>query len=250
MINVDRSTTVPESLDTHEIRQYLDKFAEYKVDQEKPKEYRTVDKPKCNTVCRNLDLFEIFDECFFKKCYLTEEVFNTSWEMDVEHFVSRDEQPELKYKWTNLYPASHDANMMKPRSTPKGGYLDPCDPNDDVEGSIRYFFKFLTEDVSFEAVDLSNLKAVNTAKLLDKVHNGDKLETQLKRVGLKTAIRKKYVNVVECITEWQKACLDGDRDEEFRLKNILKGLLSRKASFTMLIRSTRRVKALPAEFFD
>lgn len=250
MINVERSIIVPESLSTPEICQYLDNLAEYKADQERPKEQQILNKPKCNAAYRNADLFQIFDECFFKKCYLTEEAFVTSWEMDVEHFVSKAEHPELRYKWTNLYPASHDANMMKPRTTPQGGYLDPCDPNDDVESSIRYFFEFSTEDVSFEAVDSSNLKAVNTARLLHKVHNGDQHDTRLKLVGLKTAIRKKYVNVVEYITEWQKALLDGDQAEEFRLRNILKGLLSRKASFTMLIRSTRRVRALPAEFFD
>ncbi|WP_425290931.1 hypothetical protein [Spirosoma linguale] len=170
--------------------------------------------------------------------------------MDVEHFVPQIERPDLKYNWTNLYPASHDANMMKPRNTPAGGYLDCCDPNDDVENEILCFIDYENDTVHFEARNSTNIKAVNTAKLLQKLHNGDTIETKRKTAELRNAIHGKYKKILELIDDWRVAREIRDVEAEFRTERILKGLLSRKTSFTMLMRSTKAVKRLPPSFFD
>ena len=250
MINVVRSLQAPQSLNKAGIKSYLDELEDYKDDQQLPSEERTLAKPKCHESYRNADLFEAFDDCFFNKCYLTEEAFFTSWAMDVEHFRPQNEHPDLKYTWSNLYPASHDANMMKPRNTPVGGYLDPCEPTDDVENNLLYFLDYENDAVHFEAIDSANTKAVNTAKLLQKLHNGDTQETRRKTAELRNAIHKRYVKILELIIKWQKARDANDLQTKFETERILKAHLSRRASFTMIMRSLEAVKDLPADFFD
>lgn len=124
MINVQRGEA-PASLQTPQIQQYLEELIDYK--NLSTEERKLLSPPKCNADYRNEDLFEAFDRDFFAKCYLTEKRFENSWAMDIEHFKAKafEQFPELKYEWTNLYPADHDANMVKPRQEPQGGYLDP-----------------------------------------------------------------------------------------------------------------------------
>ncbi len=250
MINVVRSQQAPQSLNNAGIKRYLDELETYKDDLQLPVEQRTLAKPKCHESYRNADLFEAFDDCFLKKCYLTEEAFFTSWSMDVEHFQPQNEHPQLKYVWSNLYPASHDANMMKPRNTPSGGYLDPCEPSDDVENNLLYFFDYENDAVHIDVVDSSNLKAVNTAKLLQKLYNGDTQETRRKTAELRNAIHKRFVRILELIIEWRKAREVSDVQAKFEAERKLKAFLSRKASFTMLMRSIKAVKDLPTDFLD
>ncbi|WP_420147618.1 hypothetical protein [Spirosoma sp.] len=250
MINIVRSPQAPQSLNNEGIKSYLDELEAYKDDQLLPSEQQTLVKPKCHEAYRNADLFEAFDNCFLKKCYLTEQAYFTSWSMDVEHFIPQNERPDLKYEWTNLYPASHEANMMKPRSTPAGGYLDPCNPDDNVEQDLLYFLDFENDAVHFEATDGANIKAVNTANLLQKLHNGYTSETRRKTAELRNAIHKRYVKILELVIKWQKAREAGDVQTKFETERVLKAHLSRRAAFTMIMRSLEAVKDLPTEFFD
>ena len=184
MINVTRSSLAPDSLNDPKIQEYLDQLDVYKQDQQLPSAQRTLVKPECSKSYRNADLFDLFEAGFFNKCCLTEKLFMTPWSMDIEHFWPRNEKPELTYAWSNLYPADHDANMHKPNQTPAGDYLDPCDPADDVEKDIRYAINIEGRSVYFEAVDPANVKAVNTAQLLERIHNGHTHDTRKKAVEL------------------------------------------------------------------
>jgi hypothetical protein len=187
MINIVRPLQSPASLQTQAVKDYLDKLAAWKKDS-------TLVKPEPKPSYRNEDVIEALDNCFFSKCYLTEEKFFNTYKMDVEHFLPKSEYPELRYEWTNLYPADHDANMMKPLVMPQGGYLNPCNPNDDVENDIAYSFKIDDEDglkCYFEARDLGNIKAINTASLLRRLHNGhDKISIRKTR-DLRFALLRK-----------------------------------------------------------
>ncbi|TAE21765.1 MAG: hypothetical protein EAZ91_24800 [Cytophagales bacterium] len=251
MINITRSEKVPDSLNKPAIRQHLDDLDAYHYNQQlPPAEQHSLKKPECAQSYRNADLFEAFDECFFSKCYLTEKAFVTSYSMDVEHFVPRNERPDLTYKWENLYPADHDANMIKPWKTPSGGYLDPCDLQDDVEKELLYFLDFEGNKVNFKARDRTNEKAINTAKLLQKLHNGDSGDSKQKTLELRNAIKTKYVEVLNTIIRWRKACQEQNQEEEFKNECLLKGYLSRESAFTMIMRSVDAVKDLPSDFFD
>jgi hypothetical protein len=244
MINIIRPTQSPASLQTENIKNHLDRLAQW---EQNP----IGDKPKSTASYRESDLIQAFDTCFFKKCYLTERQAYSSWEMDVEHFIPQNERPELRYTWTNLYPADAYANQMKPKKTPNGGYLDPCSPSDDVEKDIIYYFDVIGEECQFEPVNESNQKAINTAELLHRIHNGHDTDSHAKTAGLRKAIAIQRNKIYKSIMAWQHAKNSQNTFDEANYRRELKALLSRKAPFTMLMRSTSAVKMyIPKEFLD
>ena len=147
MINIERDITPPASLDSPEIRQYINEAILHLEDPQKNP------KPEKPVSYRNSDLLEAFDRDFHSKCYLTEQKSENSWIMDIEHFIPQAERPDLVFEWRNLFPADHYANMIKPRKTPPGGYLNPCDPNDDVETEIIYTLSAMGISPHFDAKD-------------------------------------------------------------------------------------------------
>ncbi len=249
MINIERGQA-PSSLNSPAIRQYLDELLIFQNLSSEEQE-QTV-KPSCPAY-RHSDLVEAFDRDFYSKCYLTESLFVNSYPMDIEHFKSKalNHSPELRYEWTNLYPADHNANNAKPRTEPVGGYLDPCNPEDDVETEILYSLDFgPPQKIYFGTRDASNVKAVNTSLLLSKIHNGSDYESIKKTDTLRQLVFKKKEEVLETIIEWKVAKDEKNIQLIFEKESKLKTLLSRKSSFTMLIRSIPAVKISAKEFFD
>lgn len=245
MINIKRGAS-PKSLNSPEIQQYITDAVNHLDD---PKNIPHPEKP---TSYRTSDLLEAFDRDFYSKCYLTEEWFFNSWSMDVEHFIPKNERPDLVYEWTNLFPASHYANMIKPSKTPPGGYLNPCIDAEDVESEIIYTLATLGADPKFDAINHQNIKAVNTASLLTRIHNGHDENTKKATADLRHTISKKYDKILNKIITWQNE--EEGSQEKFQAQRELKDLLSRKSAFTMLCRSIPAVrqirKKLPSDFFD
>ncbi len=245
MINVTRGQR-PTSLDRAEIREYLEKVAAYNLLDETEKD--KIKQPNAGDY-RNNDVLDAFDRDFHSKCYLTEEKFPNSYSMEVEHFKSKafGQSPELKYEWSNLYPCSHEANSLKPKKDPESGYLDPCDENDNVEKDIIYDLH--CDGVAcFGVRDETNLKAKNTVKLLDKVHNGIDYPSEQKTKKLRHLIAKRERELLLLIIAWSH---ENNLEEKFKLGNRIKFILSRKSDFTMLLRSLSCVQQyLPADFLD
>lgn len=187
---------------------------------------------------RNKDVIDALYSIFRGKCYLTEQVFNVPSEMEVDHFVPQNERPDLAYTWENLYAIDNKANKQRPKQTPPGGYLNPCDPADDVEKEIVYVVEF-GGTALFRARNEANTKAVNTAKLLNHLHK-----------DLKPAVRNKHHEVVNAVAEWYHAKGSGDQREELEKEVLLRKLLSRDSHFTMLMRSIKAIQSLPFNFFD
>lgn len=242
MINTERTPSHIESLETQAIKNYIDASVAFLNDPESSQ------KPEKPSPYRTSDLLQAFNSCFYSKYYLTEQKFANSWAMDVEHFVPQNERPDLAYTWSNLLPAEHKANMMKPRNTPSGGYLDPCNPDDDVENDILYSLSIYGEEPEFEARDSNCTKSTNTASLLDRLHNGNDDMSNKNTANIRLMIRKKYNNILLKIIKWQRQIPDSQ--EEFQARRELRELLSRESSFTMLCRSIPAVRDLPNEFFD
>jgi hypothetical protein len=243
MINIIRRIQIPTSLKNPKIKKYLD---DYDLHLHDPINYKKPEKPPSY---RNSDLLDALTEDFFAKCYLTEEKFENAYIMDVEHFEGKAEKPELRYEWTNLFPASHYANMIKPRTTPTGDCLNPCDANDDVENEILYSLGFLGENPSFGAKNIQNIKAVNTAKLLDSIHNGRNENTKQATPTLRRAIQHKYITILKKIIEWQN--IKDNPQQKFQIETELKLHLSRTSAFTMLCRSMPEViNSVPKDFLD
>jgi hypothetical protein len=246
MINVTRGKR-PESLDRPEIKLYLEEIITY--NQLNKDEKLKAQKPDAGAY-RNSDVLEAFDRDFYAKCYLTEQKYYSSYSMDIEHFKSKTfgQFPELKYEWTNLYPCSHDANMSKPYNEPIGGYLDPCSSNDDVEREIVYSLE-MGGVAFFDVLNENNIKAVNTCKLLDKIHNGTDDYSKKKTADLRLLISKKEREVINLIMEWLN--VKGNIEAEIRASRKIKNILSRKSDFTMLLRSLSCVKKyVPDDFLD
>jgi hypothetical protein len=237
MINVTRDLESPESLNTPAIQAYLKACQQYEADQQRPQEERTIAKPECNSPYRTTEVLEALHQVFLGKCYLTEKVFESVNEIEIDHFMPRLEKPSLKYAWANLYASDHKANISKPKITPPGGYLDPCNP-DDVEAQILYALS-MDDTPNFRARDTGNQKAVNTAILLNRLHK-----------DLKKAIQDKHNAILKMMAEWGTAQKNEDRQRVFELEVALKEVLSRKSNFTMLIRSSYIVRRLPSDFFD
>ncbi|MBG8553639.1 HNH endonuclease family protein [Hymenobacter guriensis] len=244
MIRIDRPSTVPTSLSTPAVRQYIQDIIAYKADSSLP-------EPKKPGSYRTADLLEAFDTYFYRKCYLTEERFESSYEMDVDHFEPANQNPARVYDWNNLYPAAHKANMMRPRRLPPGGLLDPC--TDDVETDIIYSLEAMGEEPGFKARDAANQRAVNTAQLLNELHNGKpgNSESNNNTRELRRAIERKYKMVQEAWARYRDAEADNDLQDIASAETALRALLSRRASFTMLMRSLPFVrKRIPAHLLD
>lgn len=247
MINITRGET-PQSLDTPEIQRYLDELTKYRLLDDEAR--KTTPKPQGGNY-RNEDILEAFDRDFYSKCYLTEQKFANSFAMDIEHFKGKSmaQSPELKYEWTNFYPCSHDANMAKPNKEPEGGYLDPCNPEDDVEKEIVYTLEF-GGAAFFDALNAENIKARNTAELPNRVHKGADRVAAKKAETLQYYIQKKKEDLLLSIIAWHEAKSEGVQEDVVRSSRKIKNLLSRKSDFTMLLRSLACVKKLPNDFLD
>ena len=243
MINLRRPEQTPPSLRTAEIGTYQEQLARHQAD---PKQNPA---PATNPPYRGRDLLAIFTDAFHAKCYLTEEWFPTAWSMDVDHFIPVNEAPEKKYDWHNLFPASHDANMARPRKTPEGGYLNPC--TDDVETEILCTAGLRGMSPRFKARNKNHLKAVNTAALLDRLHQGSDPDSIEKTKRLRHAIQEKYETVLNTILAWQVFLKQGNEPGALEKENELRMLLSRKKAFTMLLRSMPAVRQhVPKDFLD
>lgn len=187
---------------------------------------------------RNDDVLDALYLLFRKKCYLTEQRLRFRNDMQIDHFVPQSKRPDLKFSWDNLYPIDHRANLIKLNSNPIGGYLDPCNLNDDVEKEIVYTVEY-GGSALFHPRDDTNVKAVNTVVLLTKLHR-----------ELDEAIRNMHHKVVHAVARWHTAQRQADVQQLREAEITLRVLLSRNSPFTMLMRSIDVVSMLPAEFFD
>lgn len=243
MINIDRVTESPTSLESPVIQQFINDIQAHLNDSE------NVPKPEVPGTYRTSDLIEAFDRCFHSKCYLTEQWFPNSWCMDVEHFISQDEDPSKRYEWSNLFPAEHRANKMKPRLTPAGGYLNPCEPDDDVESEIKYSLSAMGQTPCFKARNPANIKAVNTSSLLNRLHNGHDDNTKLATASLRYEIQKKYDHILNLMIQWLGSPDGSNIKHQYEME--LKLHLSRRSSFTLLLRSMIAVlNHIPQHFLD
>lgn len=241
MISVTRPATPPVSLAQTRVQAFITQLAAHKAD--------PVNNPKPTRPAgyRNADLLEVFDTHFYAKCYLTEQKFASSWEMDVDHLEPVAKNPARVLDWPNLYPAAHKANIMRGDYFPTGGLLDPC--VDAVESDLLYTLVEQGEKPGFHAADPFNSKAVNTAHLLNIVHNGrpGSPDSYKSTSNLRYLIERKYKTVLETWGEYGHAA---DRQSKLEAEEKLRVLLSRRSSFTMLMRSLPFIRKTVSHLFD
>ena len=176
---------------------------------------------------RTEEVLARLSEDFLGKCYLCEQRMGRA-SFQVDHRRPKGEGAFKKhaYEWTNLFPACEYCNAKRPRKWPEGGLLDPAG-DEDVEGRLRQQLDD-RQDPQFSPTDEEDVAALNTARELDTIHNapGPKGE------DLRDAIRRQLSLVLSKTIELLKP--DAPRIE---IMEELRLMLSRRAPFTMLIRS-------------
>ncbi len=243
MIRVSRPPTTPPPL-TSAVQRYVTSCAAHRASP------ATVKKPVRPSSYRTSSLLDVFEHYFHAKCYLTEQKFPSVWEMVVDHFEPVTINPSRVFDPSNLYPAAYKANIMRGDFFPPGGLLDPC--SDDVENEIRYSLLEQGELLGFQAVDPNNIKAVNTAYLLNLLHNGkpNTIDSQKSARNLRFLIEKKYKIVLETWGKYWRAKAQDDQDDMLDYQQTLQHLLSRESSFTMLMRSIPIIRKDFKHLFD
>ena len=246
MIRLNRPAAAPAALSAPAVQRYLTAYANFQANP------TTTTAPERPSGYRSSDLLTAFDDHFHAKCYLTEQKFASSWEMDVDHFVPFADDPSRVFDWNNLLPIAHKANLLRDKRLPIGGLLDPCSATEDVENDIYYTLAALGEKPGFKAKDSANQKAVNTAALLDKVHNGTgSANGEASTRELRNLIDRRYKELLLAWGEYNHARAENDAQDIAQAEAELRILLSRKASFTMLMRSLPFVrKTIPPDLLD
>lgn len=242
MINLTRFQRIPESLKSSRANQYKVDLSNHLLDP------ITYSKPQPSTdIYASEDVLDAFEKRFPTKCYLTEQWYADMTLLEVDHFIPCDQDPSLAYDWHNLFPCDPNANRMKLARNPINGYLNPC--KDDVESALVQ--SLMLDEPIFSAVDVTNLKAVATAELLNHLHNGENKQhkSYRKTKHLRYLIMKKKDEVMNALTDWLGYPANSIEKAEAEIK--LRNLLSRTTSFTMLMRSLPSVKLhVPATFLD
>lgn len=204
------------------------------------------------------DVLQALYGAFLGKCYLCETPVEVG-SFEVDHRKPKDDEqfPELAFEWTNLFPAcaKHRCNQRRERSWPNGGLLDPSGGHQ-VEQRVLQRIEgvpsmSLREGGSvgflFYAPDASDVAAANTAKELDRIHNGQALQAAVLRKAIAEHICTVATAVMDYVTTSSTPADDRGHVEELRAR--VQKLVSRSAPYTMLVRSYfERYEAVRALF--
>ena len=102
-----------------------------------------------------------------EKCYICERKLGTDFE--IEHFKSKNNYPELRQEWTNLFLACGYCNRKKSSSFDDNLY--PLDTN--IEDEIEQRIDFSSNKASF-VTTIDDVPHQNTVRMLHVFYNGKK----------------------------------------------------------------------------
>ena len=196
------------------------------------------------------DVVRALHEDFHGKCYLCERPLPAG-AMEVDHRKPRNEHDDLRYEWTNLFPACRYCNGRRSPHYPVGGLLDP--DKDRVESRLKQKAEVMAAELRcvFDACDPADAAAANTAQELSRLHSEDDATTYRSRAAardLGDTVHDHYAETVYPlevkILRARKRGHDLDADALDRLRHAL----GRRSPYTMLIRSL--VSPDLAELFD
>ncbi len=208
-----------------------------------------VAEPNIGASYRTPEILDALGVVFRNKCYLCERSHPNPDDFEVEHFYTQKERPDLKRQWTNLFLACRNCNGIKPRNTPEGGYLNPCE--DDIESIIVHELPHYDYDSPefYAKNDTEDIRVQNTINLLKRLHFGHEPRTTRSTASLREAISKQARILLTLIIEHHKAEKNGEQSEQARFLQKIQKLLSRNAPFTMLMRHIG-VEHGYSEYFD
>lgn len=167
-------------------------------------------------------IIESLEHDFENKCYICEE--KAPQNINVEHFISHQENEILKYNWNNLFLSCRHCNDIK--STDYDNLLNCTISIENVDTALHYKIQpFPKEKVKIQVIRPS-LKATKTKELIEKCFNGEHTaQKKLESSNLRDLLLKEIRKFQELLFDY-----DENKDEYFLIK--IKYELSNKSSFT------------------
>lgn len=199
-----------------------------------------------------LDVLEALHRVFLGKCYLCETCVEVGT-FSIDHQKPKHIHTAQEFAWENLFPAcnTHRCNERRTKNYPDDGLLDPSN-GDRVEQRLLQRFEGAPSSVlsnpskiHFSARLPDDRQAENSAVELDRIHNGTGSYPKAQHTA--AALRKAIERHLSAVSAHVRAFQHTPSDD---LREQLKRLFSRRAPYTMLIRSFFAHRADLRELFD
>lgn len=174
---------------------------------------------------------------FLGKCYLCESCLAPS-AFQVDHQLGR--VGDLEFDWDNLFPACK-CNLHRPKKI-LAPLLDPA--RGQTSTRLLQWLAGTTQP-TFAPVDATDVAAVNTAKELTYLHDRTR---HTHGADLCSAIARQLAHAGIVMGHYRKAQRVGLEPELTKRREELRAVLSRKAPFTILIRSALETVFTPEEW--
>ncbi len=180
-------------------------------------------------------------EDFLGKCYLCESSIFLGV-LEVDHRVPQADPAgvDLRFHWSNLFPACRSCNGRRSKRWPTDGLLFP--DRDGVEARLDQRLEWVGSELvaRFLAVSPDDAAARNSAEELGQLHllPGGRRRID-KADDLRAAITAQYALVSEKEREYRNARAEHGAEDlrTRRAEDLLRFLLSRRSPYTMLLRS-------------
>lgn len=208
------------------------------------------------------DVVERLHADFLGKCYLCETPIEPgTFTIDHRRPKGEDQFRHLQCSWTNLFPAcnTHRCNERRRKKYPPEGLLDPA-AGDRVEQRViqritspSAVLAAAVAQFSFEPSSRADAPAVSTAEELDRIHNGKGSSPPAERTAraLRATILRHAQMVAEKLERLKAMEQSGDEPAKVDASRAeLRKLLSRRAPYTMLIRSCFAGQPAAQALFD
>lgn len=195
---------------------------------------------------RGDDVYTALHGIFHGKCYLCETPVELG-KFSVDHRKPKGQFPELEYAWGNLFPACNEFNCngRRQKTYPDGGLLDPGEGIEakviqQVEHTVSMSLRGAGNiSLIFRARDAADVSAENTARELDRIHNGTDSEATATASSLHTAICVHIAAIAPLVHDYAILAASSVADPvalDERCWRVTK-LVSRRAPYAMLVRS-------------
>lgn len=203
-----------------------------------------------NKSLKGEDLLEALHRDFLGKCYLCERRLAIG-ELEIEHRRPQAQWPEDVFHWTNLFPACGFCNGRRARSRIPQGLLSPGDGIEQrIVQLVRIGERGTTILCEFYPADPDDVAAQTTAEELTRLHSGQGTRSPRTRLATRCLLDTIHDHFIGEVHPLEVKVLRGRerRQRDELAESRLASMLSRKASFTMLMRSL--VHRALADLFD
>lgn len=130
------------------------------------------------------------------KCYLCERVQITDFQ--VEHLISRDNNPGVTYEWSNLFWSCSYCNGKK--SSSFDNLLNPVAEN--IEDLIHQSFDFPNAKAVFTSIGTPSEQIISTISLLGRIFNGKNRLRTIREQRFYDYAKSKITSFQKMITDW------------------------------------------------